>query len=45
MTGDRTMLVWLGKQRLGQKDKQEVEQGGAIEVKIVREIKDSGGRE
>jgi len=40
MTGDKTMLVWLGKQRLDQRDKQEVEQQGAIEVKIVREIKD-----
>ena len=35
-----TMQIWLGKQVLGQKDKQEVEQQGAIEVKIVREIKD-----
>lgn len=42
MAGDKTMLVWLGKQRLGQKDKQELEQAGAIEVKIVREIKDKG---
>jgi hypothetical protein len=24
MTGDKTMLVWLGKQRLGQADKQEI---------------------
>jgi hypothetical protein len=45
MTGDKTMLVWLGKQRLGQRDKQEVEHDGAVEVKIVREIKDKGGSE
>lgn len=25
MNGDKTMLVWLGKQRLGQKDKHELE--------------------
>lgn len=29
MTGDRTMLIWLGKQRLGQKDKIANEHTGA----------------
>lgn len=29
LNGDRTMLIWLGKQRLGQKDK--VEQTGRVE--------------
>jgi plasmid maintenance system antidote protein VapI len=42
MQGDRTMLVWLGKQRLSQRDKQEVEHDGAVEIKIIREIKDKG---
>jgi len=34
--GDRTMLVWLGKQWLGQQDKQTVEhQGGqAVEIRV-----------
>jgi len=40
--GNITMQIWLGKQMLGQRDKQEIEQGGSIEVKITREIKDKG---
>ena len=40
--GNPTMLVWLGKQMLGQKDKQELSgpDGGAIPVKIERTIID-----
>lgn len=40
--GNPTMLVWLGKQVLGQKDKQELSgpDGGAIPVKIERTIID-----
>jgi len=37
--GDKTMLVWLGKQYLGQRDKQETEisgkDGGSLEIKII----------
>jgi hypothetical protein len=36
MEGDRTMLVWLGKQLLGQKEKKETDltvQGGEIPIK------------
>ena len=44
MSGDKTMLIWLGKQRLGQTEKQQTELGGigggAIENKIVVEIVD-----
>jgi len=40
--GNPTMLVWLGKQMLGQKDKQELSgpDGGANPVKIERTIVD-----
>lgn len=40
--GNPTMLVWLGKQMLGQKDKQELSgpDGGAIPIKIKRTIVD-----
>jgi hypothetical protein len=40
--GNPTMLVWLGKQMLGQKDKQELSgpDGGAIPVEIKRTIVD-----
>ncbi len=40
--GNPTMLVWLGKQMLGQKDKQELSgpNGGAIPVEIKRTIVD-----
>jgi len=40
--GNPTMLVWLGKQMLGQKDKQEFSgpNGGAIPVEIKRTIVD-----
>lgn len=30
MDGDKTLLIWLGKQYLGQKDKQEVEQSTTV---------------
>lgn len=33
-SGNPTMCIWLGKQYLGQKDKQEVEHGGGVEIKI-----------
>jgi hypothetical protein len=40
--GNATMLVWLGKQMLGQKDKQELSgpDGGSIPVAIKRTIVD-----
>ncbi len=43
--GNPTMLVWLGKQVLGQKDKQELSgpNGGAIPVEIKRTIVDPKG--
>jgi hypothetical protein len=38
LAGDRTMLVWLGKQMLGQKDRQEVEvSGGLTLTEIARQ--------
>ena len=41
MSGNPTMLVWLGKQMLGQRDKQDVDQTGNMEVvfKTVFEAK------
>lgn len=36
MQGDRTMLVWLGKQWLDQKDKQEIQHSGGISVVVER---------
>lgn len=38
--GDRTMLVWLGKQWLGQSDK--IEQVGARDVDVVVYLPDNG---
>lgn len=32
MSGDKTMLIWLGKQRLGQVDKQQTEISGTLDV-------------
>ncbi len=32
LKGDRTMLIWLGKQRLEQTDKVETKHGGGVEV-------------
>jgi hypothetical protein len=34
--GDKTMLIWLGKQYLGQKDKNEVDTTQAVHVNIIR---------
>lgn len=36
MKGDRGLLIWLGKQRLGQKDSHELTTQSTIEVKVVR---------
>ena len=33
-SGNTTMLIWLGKQWLGQSDKQEIEQSGTIKISI-----------
>ena len=33
--GNPTMLVWLGKQMLGQRDKQEIEHSGALNINLV----------
>ncbi|MFA4972858.1 MAG: hypothetical protein WC683_09610 [bacterium] len=38
--GNVTMLIWLGKQYLGQKDRQEIEHGGNIEVLFPESMKD-----
>ncbi len=35
MAGSVTMLIWLGKQRLGQADKQEIAHAGTIEQIII----------
>lgn len=40
MSGDKTMLIWLGKQRLGQSDKQQTEHSGSIDL-TTRVIKPS----
>ena len=37
-SGNTTMLVWLGKQYLGQKDKQDIEHSGDVGVKIIDDI-------
>lgn len=34
--GDKTMQIWLGKQILGQRDRQDINQTGPISVEIVR---------
>ena len=36
MSGNVTMLIWLGKQYLGQSDKQEVMQSGGQTIKIEK---------
>ena len=33
--GNPTMLVWLGKQMLGQRDKQEIEHKGGLNITLV----------
>jgi hypothetical protein len=35
-SGNPTMLIWLGKQRLGQKDQQEQQHSGGITVRVIR---------
>ena len=35
MEGDKTMLVWLGKQYLEQKDKTETEHSGSVRLPII----------
>ena len=44
MAGNVTMQIWLGKQRLEQRDKNEItgKDGGALETKIVVEYLDDG---
>ena len=34
MSGNVTMLIWLGKVRLGQKERQSVEHSGSVEVDV-----------
>ncbi len=34
MSGNATMLIWLGKVRLGQKERQVVEHSGSVEVDV-----------
>lgn len=46
MRGDRGMLIWLGKQRLGQKDKHDVEHSGKVifeKVEYSKEMADGWG--
>lgn len=35
MKGDRSMLIWLGKQRLGQKDRHEMLANQSLTVKVI----------
>ena len=37
--GNSTMAIWLGKQYLGQRDKQDIEHSGDMTVKIIDDIK------
>ena len=39
--GNPTMQIWLGKQYLGQSDKQEVEHGGSVKHSYIAEWGDS----
>ena len=32
--GNATMLIWLGKQYLGQRDKQDIDHSGGLDIKI-----------
>lgn len=45
MSGNVTMMIWLGKQRLGQSDKTQVTgaDNGPLQVSIVEVVKDYGG--
>ena len=44
MGGDRTMLIWLGKQHLGQRDEVEVEHATAPVIELGVEVKKIEGR-
>ena len=35
-SGNPTMLIWLGKQYLGQRDKQDIDQTGSLTVEIIK---------
>jgi hypothetical protein len=37
MAGNVTLLIWIGKQYLGQSDKNELHQSGEVSIKIDRE--------
>lgn len=34
--GNPTMLIWMGKQYLGQRDKQDIDQTGSLTVNIIK---------
>lgn len=36
LSGNVTMLIWLGKQQLGQSDKQEIMQSGPIHLDLIK---------
>ena len=38
MNGNVTMLIWLGKQHLGQRDKQEMDVNSKNETKITHDV-------
>lgn len=40
LAGNATMLIWLGKQYLSQKDKQEIENKGEISISIQRAMEE-----
>ena len=44
MAGDKTMLVWLGKNRLDQSDKVEKKLSGELTQKSILELPDNGNR-
>jgi AraC-like DNA-binding protein len=44
MGGDRTMLIWLGKQYLNQKDKEEMQPDKKVEVTITKKYSASEGK-
>lgn len=44
MSGDKTMLVWLGKNRLEQSDKIEKKLSGELTQKSILELPDNGNR-
>ena len=44
MSGDKTMLVWLGKNRLEQSDKIEKKLSGEITQKSILQLPDNGNR-